>query len=327
MSLTIEREDVKAEEDERREEDDVDDPDRGDARQVAAADSHPLQQSDGRVESEREEDRRDDPLQGRARVKDGDREQNRERGAEQRDEDDLRDRARLDLVGAHRRQARGRTGPLPGTRRGPPHCYPRAAYRQVYSEGEVYMAYEVNANGAIAKVRNPWGVLGLGLITLGIYNIVWYYKINKEFKEYGAVQGDQELADSNPTNSVLAVTLGALIIVPAIISFYNTVKRAQRVQQLGGVEPMNGWIVLILLLVISPAVYPYMQSELNKLWERYPSLTEGGGAIPAGTQQPARSGAAAGRAGDPSAPASARSVGRGGSHRRQGVEPWPPMRS
>jgi hypothetical protein len=149
------------------------------------------------------------------------------------------------------------------------------------------MAYEVNANGAIAKVRNPWGVLGLGLITLGIYNIVWYYKINKEFKEYGAVQGDQELADSNPTNSVLAVTLGALIIVPAIISFYNTVKRAQRVQQLGGVEPMNGWIVLILLLVISPAVYPYMQSELNKLWERYPSLTEGGGAIPAGTQQPA----------------------------------------
>jgi Domain of unknown function (DUF4234) len=149
------------------------------------------------------------------------------------------------------------------------------------------MAYEVNANGAIAKVRNPWGVLGLGLITLGIYNIVWYYKVNKEFKEYGAAQGDQELADSNPTNSVLAVTLGALIIVPAIISFYHTIQRGQRVQQLGGVEPLNGWIVLILLLVISPAVYPYMQSELNKLWERYPSLTEGGGAIPAGTQQPA----------------------------------------
>jgi hypothetical protein len=149
------------------------------------------------------------------------------------------------------------------------------------------MAYEVNANGAIAKVRNPWGVLGLGIITLGIYNIVWYYKVNKEFKEYGAAQGDQELADSNPTSSVLAVTLGALIIVPAIISFYRTVRRAQRVQQLGGIEPMNGWIVLILLLVISPAVYPYMQSELNKLWERYPSLTEGGGAIPAGTEQPA----------------------------------------
>lgn len=149
------------------------------------------------------------------------------------------------------------------------------------------MAYEVNANGAIAKVRNPWGVLGLSLITIGIYTIVWYYKINKEFKEYGAAQGDQELADSNPTNSVLAVTLGALIIVPAIISFVNTVKRQQRVQQLGGVEPINGWIVLILYFVVSIAIPPYMQSELNKVWERYPALTDGGGEIPAGAQQPA----------------------------------------
>ena len=153
------------------------------------------------------------------------------------------------------------------------------------------MAYEVNANGAIAKVRNPWGVLGLGLITLGIYNIFWYYYVNKEFKEYGAAQGDQELAESQPGMSVLAVTLGALIIVPAIISFVRTVQRQQRVQELGGVEKVNGWIVLILILVISPAVYPYMQSSLNKLWERYPALAEGGaGAIPAAqpAQQPAQ---------------------------------------
>jgi Domain of unknown function (DUF4234) len=150
------------------------------------------------------------------------------------------------------------------------------------------MAYEVNANGAVAKVRNPWGVLGLGLITLGIYTIFWYYYINREAKEYGAVQGDQELADSSPGSSVLAVTLGALIIVPAIISYYRTILRVQRVQELGGAEKVNGWIVLILILVISPAAAPYIQSTLNKLWERYPSLAEGaGGAIPAGTQQPA----------------------------------------
>ena len=83
------------------------------------------------------------------------------------------------------------------------------------------------------------------------------------------------------------MTLGALIIVPAVISWVHTVQRQQRVQQLGGVEPINGWIVLILFLVISIAVYPFMQSELNKLWERYPEITEGGGAIPAGTEQPA----------------------------------------
>ena len=143
------------------------------------------------------------------------------------------------------------------------------------------MAYEVNANGAIAKVRNPWGVLGLSIITLGIYTIFWYYYINKEFKEYGAAQGDQELAESQPGMSVLAITLGALILVPAIISFVRTVQREQRVQELGGVEKVNGWIVLILYLVIGIAVPPYMQSSLNKLWERYPALAEGGaGAIP-----------------------------------------------
>jgi hypothetical protein len=30
-----------------------------------------------------------------------------------------------------------------------------------------------------------------------------------------------------------------------------------------------------------------MQSELNKVWERYPALADGGGEIPAGTEQPA----------------------------------------
>jgi len=148
------------------------------------------------------------------------------------------------------------------------------------------MAYEVNANGAIAKVRNPWGVLGLSLITLGIYTIFWWYYVNREFRDFGAAMGDQELAQSKPGNSVLAITLGALIIVPAIISIINTVKREQRVQELAGVEKVNGWIVLILFLVIGIAVYPYMQSSLNKAWERYPSLEPGqGGAIPAPTTQ------------------------------------------
>ena len=158
-------------------------------------------------------------------------------------------------------------------------------YAANFDEGN-QMAYEVNANGAIAKVRNPWGVLGLSIITIGIYTIFWYYYINREFRDFGAAMGDQELAESNPTNSVLAITLGAIIIVPAIISFINTIKRAQRVQELAGVEKVNGWIVLILYLIIGFAVPPYIQSTLNKAWERYPSLEPGqGGAIPAPTTQ------------------------------------------
>jgi hypothetical protein len=65
---------------------------------------------------------------------------------------------------------------------------------------------------------------------------------------------------------VLAITLGALIIVPAILSVIHTFQRMQKAQQLAGVEVLNGWIGLVLYLVISPAFFGYMQSGLNNVW-------------------------------------------------------------
>ena len=65
---------------------------------------------------------------------------------------------------------------------------------------------------------------------------------------------------------MLAITLGALIIVPAIWSTVTTFKRVQAAQKLAGIEPLNGWIGLILYVVLSPAFYAYMQSGLNNLW-------------------------------------------------------------
>jgi hypothetical protein len=40
----------------------------------------------------------------------------------------------------------------------------------------------------------------------------------------------------------------------------------QKAQQLAGVEVLNGWIGLVLYLVISPAFFGYMQSGLNNVW-------------------------------------------------------------
>ena len=88
------------------------------------------------------------------------------------------------------------------------------------------MAEELQITGtaATAKVRNPLGVVGLTLITLGIYYFVWYYKVNREMADLGRAKGTDELGDS-PGTSLLAVTLGALIIVPAVISIYATHRR------------------------------------------------------------------------------------------------------
>ena len=146
------------------------------------------------------------------------------------------------------------------------------------------MAYEVNAYGAQPKVRNPLGVIGLTLITLGIYGIVWYYKVNKELKEFGRVYKDQELADSNPTNSVLALVPGFLIIIPPLVSYYNFIGRVRKVQRIGQSELTNGWLVLILFLVISIVVPAYVQSGLNDLWKRYPPVEPG--AAPAAAIEP-----------------------------------------
>jgi hypothetical protein len=120
--------------------------------------------------------------------------------------------------------------------------------------------------GASAKVRNIIAVPVLAIITLGIYLIFWWYFINREMKDYGRAKSTDELGTS-PGKSVLAITLGALIIVPAIMSIINTFKRVQAAQRLSGQDPINGWIGLVLILVFSPAFYAYMQSGLNSAWK------------------------------------------------------------
>ena len=129
------------------------------------------------------------------------------------------------------------------------------------------MAAEVQIadTGSTAKTRDPLGVALLSLVTLGIYFFVWYYKVNREMSDLGRARGTDELGDS-PGTSLLAVTLGALIIVPAIVSLYNTFQRTQAAARLTGVEPLNGWIALILYLLLGIAFPAYLQSGLNKVW-------------------------------------------------------------
>jgi hypothetical protein len=129
------------------------------------------------------------------------------------------------------------------------------------------MAEEVAIAGtdSRAKLRNPLGVVGLSIITIGIYYIFWWYFINREMRDFGRAR-NADLGQS-PGNSVLAITLGAIIIVPAIVSMWRTSDRIQRAQEVAGVErPANGPIIFILLLLIGPVGVWYAQNELSKAW-------------------------------------------------------------
>jgi uncharacterized protein DUF4234 len=128
------------------------------------------------------------------------------------------------------------------------------------------MAEEITiAGSAKAKIRNPLGVLGLSIITIGIYYVFWWYFINREMRDLGNARNTD--LGQNPGNSVLAITLGAFIIVPAIVSSWRTCDRIQRSQELAGVErPASGPIIFILLLLLWPVGLWYAQNELNKTW-------------------------------------------------------------
>lgn len=129
------------------------------------------------------------------------------------------------------------------------------------------MAQEIQIPGAgtTAKIRSPFAPALLPLITLAIYLFFWWYFINRELMDLGKAKGSDELGDS-PGKSTLAITLGWIIIVPAVWTHVTTFKRVQAAQRLAGIEPLNGWIGLILYVVISPAFYAYMQSGLNNVW-------------------------------------------------------------
>jgi heme/copper-type cytochrome/quinol oxidase subunit 2 len=131
------------------------------------------------------------------------------------------------------------------------------------------MAQEVKIPGtdATAKIRNLWAVAILPIITIAIYFFFWWYFIHRELRDYGRAKNTDELGTS-PGTSVLAVTLGALIVVPALVSIFRGFKRVQAAQRLAGVEQLNGWIGLILFFVFSPALNAYMQSGLNAVWQK-----------------------------------------------------------
>jgi hypothetical protein len=117
------------------------------------------------------------------------------------------------------------------------------------------------------KIRNVVAVAVLSVVTLLIYTFFWWYFINRELADYGRTKGTTELGDS-PGKSTLAITLGALIIVPAVWTTVTTFQRIQKLQRLTGqTTPINGWIGLVLALVITPALYAYMQSGLNSCWK------------------------------------------------------------
>jgi hypothetical protein len=125
------------------------------------------------------------------------------------------------------------------------------------------MAEQVQVGGTQVKIRNPFLVFVWSLLTLGIYYVVWYYKVNRELRDACGV-------DVSPVVAVLAVTIGWVVIVPPFVSWYRTFERIVGAQRGAGVtgeaNPVLGFILYVVAVFFLPVEVIYAQDELNKVW-------------------------------------------------------------
>jgi hypothetical protein len=99
-------------------------------------------------------------------------------------------------------------------------------------------------------------------VTLGIYGLWWYYKINAEMRDY------HESIDVQPGVSLLAVLLGWIILIPPIVSWVRTGGRIAQAQRLAGSQYRCSGLVGLLLQWIGFGIV-YYQSQANKVWDIY----------------------------------------------------------
>ncbi|MEO8477366.1 MAG: DUF4234 domain-containing protein [Actinomycetota bacterium] len=149
------------------------------------------------------------------------------------------------------------------------------------------MAYDVILDDRPYRIRHPAGVAALGLATLGLYSLYWYYRANDDARMY---LRDYSIRPLIATLAVLSAMLLAPVAIAAVIwaraplrvtavlafllalavmwrSFLHTARRIRRVQERAGVATRASVTTGFALLALMPIVgYAYAQAALNAAW-------------------------------------------------------------
>lgn len=115
-------------------------------------------------------------------------------------------------------------------------------------------------NDGLGKDRSPASVLGLAIITLGIYYLVWYYKINNEIRKHDTT------IKVMPGWAVVA----QLVPICNLVSSYSTAARIRQMQLDEGATQTISPVVALLLLIFFGIGYPlYIASQMREHWHTH----------------------------------------------------------
>jgi hypothetical protein len=113
---------------------------------------------------------------------------------------------------------------------------------------------EIDGGTLRVKARRPWAVAVASLVTFNLYAIFWYYKVNREMRDYGCEHGDDGLTRSKPWHSVLAITVGCPLVIPVLVTYVRCVGRLQDIEQIatGRSRPGYGLTALLVASALIP---------------------------------------------------------------------------
>jgi len=116
------------------------------------------------------------------------------------------------------------------------------------------------ATGLAMKRRHPVTVWLLWpILTLGIYHLVWYFKIHKEMAEF-----DRRRAVPVAGPMLVLLFLSWTFIAP-LVSYYNCGTRIRNAQRAAGLQATCSAGIGTLLMLVFGAGTLYYQIELNKI--------------------------------------------------------------
>ena len=129
------------------------------------------------------------------------------------------------------------------------------------------MAEIVTIDGKQYKKRSPFGAWLLVIPTIGVYYFVWYYKVNKELRQY--------LNDDSIKPGLL--TLSLIVPIWNYYTIYKTGERVGRAEQRAGLTSSVQPILGLVAAIVAGLHIVYYQTELNKVWEA--ARSAGGGRL------------------------------------------------